>query len=310
MVLEFFLLILGFVVLVKSSDIVIGRAITLSQLTGISGLTIGFIFLAITTSLPELAVTVISALRGEGILGVATLFGANIADIAFVFALMTLFGSFIIVGKDFQRILHAVMITSVIAIISLSLGRLDFTFGIFALFIFYLFSSSIVREGFPIGGKEAPRLITLEVVNCILIIIAGITVVIISAKVITDSAIAIANLLNVCESLIGATILPIGTTLPEAAVCIAALKKMNIELAVGNIIGSLVANLALILGLGAAISVIVLGPVVKASIIFLLITNVVFLVMAKKGKFGLTHGAILLLIYFIYLVSMFLIGTM
>jgi cation:H+ antiporter len=310
MLLEIFLLAIGLLVLVKSSDIVIDKAIELSQLTGISNLTIGFIFLAVATSLPEFAVTVMSGLEGEGILGIATLFGANISDLAFVFGLMTLFSSFIIVGKDFHRIVHAVLITSVIALFALALGTIGFTFGIFALFIFYLFSASIVKEGFPIGGKEAPRLITLRVVNCILIIIAGITILIVSAKIVTDAAIAVANFFNVYESLIGATILPIGTTLPEAAVCIAAIKKLNIELAVGNIIGSLVANLALILGAGALISVIVFDPIVKVSIIFLLLTNIVFLALARKEKFGLTQGAILFIIYFTYLATIFFIGTM
>ncbi len=309
MILEIFLLAIGLIILVKSSDIVIDRSVKLSQLTGISNLTVGFIFLAVATSLPEFAVTVMSGLKGEGILGVATLFGANISDLAFVFALMTLFGSFIIAGKDFERIMHAILITSVIAVLALALGTIGLTFGVFALFIFYLFSSSIVKEGFPIGRKEEPRLITLQVVNCILIIIAGITIIIISARIVTDAAIALANFFNIYESLIGATILPIGTTLPEAAVCIAAIKKMNIELAIGNIIGSLVANLALILGIGAVISVIVLDPIVKTSIIFLLLTNIVFLLMARREKFGLTQGAILMIIYLIYLASIFFLGT-
>ena len=308
MILEIFLLLVGLLVLVKSSDVVIDRSVELSQLTGISNLTIGFIFLAVATSLPEFAVTVMSGLKGEGILGVATLFGANIADLAFVFGIMTFFGTFMIVGKDFQRIVHAVLITSVIAVLALALGTIGFTFGIVALFIFYLFSSSIVKEGFPIGRKEEPKLITLQVVNCILIIIAGITIIIVSAKIVTDAAIAVANFFNVYESLIGATILPIGTTLPEAAVCIAAIKKMNIELAIGNIIGSLVANLALILGVGALISVIVFDPIVKTSIVFLLLTNIVFLALARREKFGLTQGAILLTIYFIYLATVFFLG--
>jgi len=308
MILEIFLLLFGLIVLVKSSNIVIEKSVELSQLTNISKLTIGFIFLAIVTSLPELAVMIISSLKGEGILGIATLFGANIADIALVFGMMTFFASFMIVGKDFDRILHAILITSIIAVFSLVLGRVDLTFGIFVLFIFYLFSSSIVKEGFPIGGKEKPKLVTVEVIKCILIILGGIALVIMSAQIVTDSAIAIANLLHIYKSLIGATIIPIGTTLPELAVSITALKKLNIELAVGNIIGSLVANLALILGLGAIISTITFGPVIKTSIIFLLITNAVFLIMAKREKFGLVQGIVLLSMYFSYLVLMLFVG--
>ena len=308
MILELLLLIFGLIILVKSSDVVIKKSIDLSQLTRISVLAIGFVFLAIATSLPELAIVVISSLEGEGVFGVSALFGANIADLALIFGVMTFFGSFMIVGKDADRIIHAILITSIISIFALVLGKIDITFGIFALLIFYLFFSYIMKEGFPIGGKEKPKLVVIEVVKCILIILAGIALVIIGAKIVTDSAIAIANSLKISQSLIGATLIPLGTTLPELAVCITALKKMNIELAIGNIIGSLVANLSLILGFGAIISTITLGPIIKTSIIFLLITNALFLIMVKREKFGLTQGAILLMIYFSYLASMFYIG--
>ena len=310
MILEIFFLILGLIILIKSSDIVIEKSIELSQLTKLSKLAIGFIFLAVVTSLPEFAIMIISSFEGNGILGIATLLGANIADIVLIFGVMTLFGSFMIIGKDFDRIYHAILITSIIATFSLILGRVDITFGIFALFMFYLFSTYILKEGFPIGGKEKPKLVTVEVIKCILMILGGIALVIISAKIVTDSAIAIANFFNVYQSLIGATIIPIGTTLPELAVCVTALKKLNIELAVGNIIGSLVANLALILGFGAIISTIAFDPIIKISIIFLLITNAVFLIMAKRENFGLTQGMILLLIYLSYLALMFFIGVM
>jgi cation:H+ antiporter len=308
MLLEIALLFAGLAVLVKASDVVVEKANILSQITHVSSLFIGFIFIAIATSLPELAVNVISSLHGEGNLGVSTLFGSNVANIALVFGIMTFFRTYRISGRDKENMVQAIILTSIISVFAIILGHMNFAFGIFTFIIFMLFAKLIVAEGFTTGSSKKPVSITLKVITNSAVILAAIAAVIISANVVTDNAVILAKLFRISESVIGATIIAVGTSLPEVAVSITAIKKLNIELAVGNIVGSLVANLTIILGIASIIAPIVLDDVIKFNIILLLAVNVIFLYMLKNEKFGIPQGIMLLSMYAVFLLITGFIG--
>lgn len=298
MILNIFLLLLGLLILIKSSSITIDRAVKLSKLSGISQLAIGFIFIAVITSLPELSIGIISSLQGNGILSMGNLIGANISNLTLVLGSIAFIGFNL--GKIYSRqIEQSVIITTAIAIFLIILGNAGFIFGIFCLAIFYIFSSSIAKVAIEV---EVEGIKSLEIIKAVFHLLLAISFVIIAAYIVTNSSIALAESLGITESVIGATILAIGTTLPELSVSLAAARKRNISLAIGNIVGSMITNLTLILGVVSLINPIVFGHDIITALSFLIAVNLIFLLLAHRMKFGIREGVALLSIFILYLI--------
>jgi cation:H+ antiporter len=283
---------------VKSSSITIDNAVKLSNLSGISQMAIGFIFIAVATSLPELSIGIISSLQGNGILSFGNLIGANISNLTLVLGAIALVGFNL--GRIYSvQIEQSIIITTAIAIFLIVLGRSDFVFGIFCLAVFYLFSSYIAKVAVEV---EVKGLKSIEIIKAIFKLLLSISLVIISAYIITNSSIALADSLGIAESVVGATILAIGTTLPELSVSLAAVRKRNISLAVGNIVGSIVTNLTLIFGIVSVINPIALGHDVTTALYSLIAVNLIFLFLAYRMKFGTREGMFLLSVFILYLI--------
>jgi len=303
MILDILVLLLGIAVLVKSSSITIDKAARLSYLSGISQMVIGFIFIAVATSLPEFSIGVISSFEGTGLLSVGNLVGANVSNLMLVFGAMALIGFNL--GKKFvTQIEKGIFITTMIAVFLIVLGGANATFGIFCIVIFYLFAKNVMKKG-VVSDTEKPISKTWVIFVTSLQLIIAIGVVVISAYVVTNSSIKIADFFSVSESVIGASILAIGTTLPELSVSVAAVRKKNISLAVGNVIGSIVTNLALILGVVALINPFTLEPGIYPALFMLIAVNVIFFFITKRSKFDISEGLILLSVYIIYLIILF-----
>ena len=299
MLLEVLFLIAGLVLLVKASDITINRATALSQLSGISQITIGFIFIAIVTSLPELSIGIISSIQGEGTLSLGNLIGADIANLALVFGIMSFIG--FNMGKIYSvRLEQALILTAGIAFFIIILGEIGLAFGVFCLLIFYLFSSSVMKEGIVTPPEKGIK--TIRIIRAALMLIASVSLVIVSAYIVTTYAIQISISLGIAESVIGATILAIGTTLPELSVNVTAIRKGNISLAIGDLIGSLVTNLTLILGLVAIINPLRIGFDIVFIAFFMMAINALFFAMARQMNFRYKQAIVLLGIYASYLI--------
>ena len=294
---------IALIVLAKSSSITIEKAVKLSQLSGINQIAVGFIFIAVATSLPELSIAIISSLQGEGILSVGNLVGANITNIALIIGLASLVGFNL--GKIFSaRIEQAVIATAVIAFFMLVLGKISLVFGIFCVVLFYLFLSSVMKDGFVVGNGN-DKIKILEKLKAAIYLLLAVSVVVISAFVVTDSAVKLSRILGIAESLIGATVVAMGTTLPELSVGIAAIRKRNISILVGDLVGSLVTNLTLILGIVAVINPLAIDKGIFAALASFIAISLVFLLLSYRMKFGFREGFILLSLYTIYLIVMF-----
>jgi cation:H+ antiporter len=299
MLIEFVLLVVGLAVLAKSSTVTIDRAVILSRLSGISQMMIGFVFIAVATSLPELTIGIISSLRGNGLLSVGNLLGANILNLTLVLGSMA-FAGFILEKKYLLKIDQSIIITTFIAFSALLLGRIDFAFGVFCLIVFYLFSTSVMKEGIELE-KSRPVSRTLETVKAVAYLLVAVAFVILSSKIITENSVMIASQLGVAESVIGATILSMGTTLPELSVSVAAVKKKNISLALGNIIGSIVTNLTLILGIVAVINPLIIGSDIVKTAAAMITVNVIFMLLARRMSFGIKESLLLGSVFIFYL---------
>lgn len=299
---DFLLLILGLAVLAKFSAVVVDAAAKLSQITGISKIFIGFIFIGLATSLPELSIGIISSFGNNGALSVGNLLGANITNLTLILGLMAFIGFNL--GKIYSsQLKRAIAVTMGIAIMLMFIGSVGLLFGAFLLCIYYLFSAAIMKEGLAIGEQ----VYTFEAAKAGLKMIVSVIVVIASAYVATNSAVALAASLGMSSAIIGATIISIGTTMPELSVNIAAVRKRNISLAIGNTVGTITTNLAMVLGVVAMINpVIISAEIILLASVFAAICAVVY-VLASRLKFGIKEGLLLASIYVIYISSVLLV---
>lgn len=293
-------LMIGLLVLIKASELTIKNAIKLSKLTGLSEALVGFVFIAFATSFPELAVTVISAANGDSSLGISMLMGSNIADMVLVMGCMALLASFKLLEKDIAMLEKALFITTVVALFSLVLGSTGLALGIFSLAMFYMFFKFFMKKYYIQEVESGIK--TLDIIKAVLWVALGIAFIILSADLVTKSSLLLASFLDV--TFIGAIIVALGTSLPELAVSIAAVRRMDIELAIGNMAGSLVFNLTFIFGLASILAPTVYMLSLSIAVLSLVITNIIFYVLIKRNKFSMGEGFLLLFIYFIFVLMM------
>ena len=300
MLLPIILLLAGMFLLIKFSSITIERAVRLSKLTGVGEATIGFVLIAVSTSLPELMIAIISSSEGEGLLSFGNLIGSSVSDLTMVFGI-TAFIGFTLKRKGLVETDQALLFTAVSVISLLILGAAVPAFGLFLLIIFYVFSKTVMKEDMTDSNGRTNELPTIQLVKGVLAVVVSVVIVVIGAKLATDSAVSIANTIGVAETIIGATILGFGTTMPELSVNIAALRRGNVALAVGDSVGSIVTNMTLILGVLSILNPFVLTSLQTNLLLLMLGVMMVFSFLASRMRFGKKEGMVLLVTYAVYL---------
>lgn len=305
LLIDIVILVVALAVLAKASEISISSATKFSKTVGIAEMAIGFVLLAVMTSLPELSVVIMSGLSGSN-LGVATLFGSNVADVALVLGVIALFTVFSIPKKNIPGIEQTLLITGIISIFAFFLKGVNFTFGIFGMLIFFLISYNLVKnERIKPKGKHEPRK-NFDTFKYFIFLFASIIAVILSADFVTTSAISIAKTLAISDALIGATVVAIGTSLPELAVSLEAVRSGHTQMAIGNITGSLLANITLILGFAGIVSTVVFDAATTTSLLFMILSYAIFYILARRRNFSLVQGAILSILYVLFIGALIL----
>lgn len=298
------ILIGSLVVLSKSSHVVVKSAVGISEMTGIHRLTIGFILLSVSTSLPELAVSVNSSILAVPEIAVGNVFGSNVANICLIIGIAAIMRQ-IILRHELEEVLIVLFLTSVIPLLLILFGELGqligvLLVGVFAFFVWYCYKLRIaIKERVRIR----PDIRRLSV-NFVYLFI-GLVFVIVSARLVVSSSVTLADILGLTLSFIGATIVAVGTSLPELAVDLTAVRRGHIDLALGNVIGSCMVNMTLVLGLALALSPfrIVIG-IFQTLIIFTLLSNLILWWFFERGRIDLTGGLILLTLYWLFLISL------
>lgn len=303
MPLDFLMLAVGLVILAKASNVTIEKAARLSKLTGISHVVIGFIFIAVSTSLPELSIAVISAAAKENHISFGNLVGANITLLTLVLGIMA-FAGFKPRRKDFLELDQAVIITTIMALFLIVTKISNIAVGIFSIILFYVFSEQVVREGVDVGMNNNKGLPISDKIKAAAELIASVLVVVASAYVVTSSAVGISRAFGIAETIIGATIISVGTTLPELSVNITAIRKKDFGLAIGDTVGSIVTNLTLVLGVSSIINPITIGRIESFLLGFFVLTSLLFLLLATRMRFDKIAGAALIAIYIAYIISL------
>ena len=308
------ILIISTLILSKSSSLVVQNAAKLACFFRISTLAVGMLLIAVSTSLPELSVSVISSTANEGAIAAGNVFGSNIANILLILGLGAFLYGFKVSKDNLADLALVLLLTTVISayiifhmlVFGSGLGFLEgaLLLLIAAWYGWRMHSRKRIEEG---NGKG--HMSNREGMMAFMLFCAGIVAVLISSSFVVDSAVKLADILGLSKSFIGATIIAIGTSLPELTIDLQALRKKQYGLALGDAIGSNMANITLVLGAGAAISpILVRLPVFVVALLFAVVANMAFFYIAvTKKAFGRSEGVAMLALYAVYLAVIFIL---
>lgn len=250
----------GLVLLVLGGELMVRGAGSLARRLGMSPLVVGLTVVSVATSAPELAVTVDSVLSGAPELAVGNVIGSNTANVLLIIGAGALMAALSVQRQLLRFDLPAMILLSV-ALLLLSLdGSLSLLDGVILLAAFVgimvttvLLGRRAAREAAGDGdadGEEAPAPVWVSVA----FVAVGVAALVLGARLLVSGAVSIASGLGVSELIIGLTIVALGTSLPELAATVAAVRRGEVDIAVGNVVGSNVANIGLVLGLPAVMS--------------------------------------------------------
>lgn len=310
--LVYILFIIGFICLIKGADLLVDGATAIARRLNISDLVIGLTVVAFGTSMPELFVNLIASFKGNSAIAIGNVVGSNVANIllilgvsAMIFPLAVTRGT---VWKEIPFSLLAALVLFITANDALldgpstsALTRSDglIYLAFFSIFIYYTASIAAPIDG--LADHETTRQPGLA--KSIVFILLGLTGLILGGKWIVDGAVALAAGFGMSESLIGLTIVAVGTSLPELATSAAAAYKRNADIAVGNVVGSNIFNIFFVLGLSACVRSLPfqpqnnldIGMVVIASLLLFL-----FMFTGKKRSLDRWEGFIFVFLYGAY----------
>ncbi|KKP37261.1 sodium:proton exchanger [Candidatus Peregrinibacteria bacterium RIFOXYC2_FULL_33_13] len=290
--LTYILFIIGFFFLIKGADLLIDGSSSLAKKLGVSDIFIGLTIVAFGTSAPELVVNITASLAGSSNLAVGNILGSNIANIlliggisAIVFPLSLKKGT---VWKEIPFSLLAVIVFGLLVNDQIidkqnfsTLTRID---GLILICFFIIFLYSTFGLSKAQSEDAADKVQKKSVLISITFIIIGLIGLILGGKWIVDGAIKLATSLGVSEVMIGLTIVAVGTSLPELATSIMAALKKKSDIAIGNIVGSNIFNIFLILGITATIKPIEFNPQLNFDISITLFATVILFIIAFSGR--------------------------
>lgn len=322
-IIPYIVLIIGFILLIKGADLFVDGCSSVAKLFHIPTIIIGLTIAAFGTSAPEAAVSITSSLKGANAMAVSNVIGSNIFNLLVVIGVCTIIRP-ISVSKDIVKRDFPVNIIVTILMLLLSVdffrnglkAGIDSRFdGILLLIVFVVYIVILVMNTLNSRKKDLANetqdnnnLSTLSIPKSLLFIIFGAAAIALGGDFVVDSASSIATSFNISQTLIGLTIVALGTSLPELVTSIVASSKGENDLAVGNVVGSNIFNILFVLGLSATVSPINLNTIANPlftiydTIILLIITLISYMFVLSKKVINRIEGFIMVIIYASYLV--------
>ena len=309
----------GFFALIKGADLFVDGSAGLARIFRVPGLIIGLTIAALGTSAPELAVSVSAALEGSNEIALSNVIGSNLFNLLCVLGLCAVFRPVSVdtpvLKRDFPISIAATIFvlaaSSAAAIFGGSLaglgmeeraGSVNRLIGGCLLVTLALYLAFLIRDTRKHSAEEE-NAAAQPVWKCLLFIAAGILLIVVGGKAVVYSAKEIARAAGMTETLIGLTIVAVGTSLPELVTSVVAAKRGETGLAVGNAIGSNLFNLLLILGLSSVIRPISVNVASVYDLALLIVVSVLAFVFAlSKKTISRREGVAMLCVYLAYVV--------
>lgn len=305
----YILLILGFILLIKGADFFVEGASSVAKLLKIPSIIIGLTIVAFGTSAPELAVSINAAIKGNNGIALGNVVGSNIFNLLVVIGICSIIH---IVNVD-KKILNRdhifnVILTVVLGILLVNGSDISRRDGIVLLIFFVIFLYYTIRLALSDRQETKEEEKILSPVLSGIYIIGGLFAIVYGGDFVVDSASAIALQFGMSESLIGLTIVAVGTSLPELVTSIVAARKGEADIALGNVIGSNIFNIAFILGVSATIHPFAVQMSSLYDILYLIVVSVLFYAFAYRGSIGRIKGVILTVLYILYTIYLIILG--
>ncbi len=280
----FIVTIIGFIMLIKGADFLVDGASSLAKKFQVSELAIGLTIIAFGTSAPELIVNIFAATGEHDGITFGNIIGSNIFNILMVLGVSGMLAPIVVRKNTILKEMPFMLISAIIAFFlawqGQVLSRIDGIILISVLMIFFVYIFGILKMN-PMEGDDIKIFSTWQTILLILIGTMGLFV---GGKLVVDNSVQIAKLLNVSEKLIGLTIVALGTSLPELVTSVVAVKKGRFDMAIGNVIGSNIFNLLLVLGVTSLICPVRYQPQLNFDFSILLAVTILLFVSMVVGK--------------------------
>lgn len=306
MIFDILVFVLSIALLIYSSEFFTGNAARMARSLGVSTFFIGVTVVGIGTSLPEIMVTDYASYTGVSGIVLGNIIGSNITNIALVLGLAFFIRSTVITGDHMLKdsIIHlGVLVFGAIIIISgNTITRIEGVVmtAVYVIYILYTLKS----HKSPTGKDEYDRFNVRMLLNTF----AGLAGVLIGSKLLVDSAVVIANEIGISSTVIGLTIIALGTSLPELAVSVSAAKRGFTMLILGNIVGSNITNMLLAMGTASMISDVMVEDTqfIFFNLAYMILLSLILLLVVRKKEISRWWGAVYLGMYVFFLASTYM----
>lgn len=309
---DFIILIIGFFLLIKGADIFVDGASSIAKKIGIPSVIVGLTIVSLGTSAPELAVSLISSFNGNNGIAVGNVLGSNLFNTLVVLGGTAIVAPLLIKKSTIKRDYIATLVVTILTcflifgLVPKSENMLSRISGIILLVVCVVYMFILVKAAKKDSVKDEENTSEIKMSKNILLSLIGVVGIVFGGNLVVDSATNIAYALGMSEKLVGLTIVAVGTSLPELVTSIVAALKGENDIALGNVLGSNIFNLVLILGASATITPIAVSGVMIIDFIILIAVTLfigALIFFNKKGekRLGRLEGIILVGIYVAYL---------
>lgn len=310
----YILFVIGFALLIKGADLLVDGSASVAKRLKISSIVIGLTIVAFGTSAPEFVVNIFASVNGNTEIAIGNILGSNIANILLILGISSIIYPVVAkkntVWKEIPLSLLAVFLVGILVNdvridhgIYSGLTRIDgiVLLSFFIIFLYYTYGiAKITGE-----ANNEGEIKEMSYLKSSLFIVFGLIGLIFGGKWIVDGAVKIAQIFNVSESLIGLTIVAVGTSLPELATSAIAAYKKQTDIAIGNVVGSNIFNIFWILGFSALIRPLPFNPSSDLDILMTIFASfILFLIMfiGKRHTIERWQGVLMILFYAAYIV--------
>ena len=302
-IIQVVILLAGFVFLIKGSDFFVDGASSIASLLKIPTIIVGLTIVAFGTSAPEAAVSITSSLTGSNAMAVGNVIGSNMFNLLMVIGISALLGDLLMekstLNKDLPFLVGITILFAAFIVIGWDITNIEGIILLVILFIYLIYLIINARKSADANKVEKAK---LSLPKSIFFMLIGLVGIVLGGDLVVDSASAIAIAFGMSETLVGLTIVAMGTSLPELVTSITALKKGENQLVIGNVIGSNIFNILFVLGASSAISAIPLDSSLLIDVIFMVAVTILCFIFGKtQDKFDKKEGAILVACFILYM---------
>lgn len=316
MIINILVLIIGFIILIKGADLFVDSASSLAGNFKLSKTVIALTIVAFGTSAPELGVSVKAILNGSGDIVLGNVIGSNILNIVLILGVSSVFHSLSVKNNTIKKEIPFLLLITILLSVLINDSFFDnghvnafskadgfIVLIFFIVFVYYLIS--MIRN--KVDDDSEPPKYNLK--KSLLYTVLGLMAIVIGSDFVVESATEIATILGISERMISLTVIALGTSLPELVTSVTATSKGEYDIVLGNVVGSNICNIGIVLGLPVAI----FGGFSNITfnlmdiIVLILSTFLLFVFAFRDRNINKREGLVLILIFIIYYISLFII---